>query len=95
MSGAAGACRAIRSRAVLLARLAVAEAAQGQGFGRVLVGHAASLALQASRLIAVRLLIVDALDQPTAGFYERLGFTRPVHDSLRLGILLKDIEGLV
>lgn len=81
--------------AVLLARLAVAEAAQGQGFGRVLVGHAASLALQASRLIAVRLLVVDALDQPTAGFYERLGFTRPVHDSLRLGILVKDIEGLV
>ena len=96
MSGAGGACRAIRSRLCSsLARLAVAQAAQGQGFGRVLVGHAASLALRASRLIAVRLLVVDALDQPTAGFYERLGFTRPVQDSLRLGMLVKDIEGLV
>ena len=70
--------------AVLLARLAVAEAAQGQGFGRVLVGHAASLALQASHLIAVRLLVVDALDQPTAAD-ERLGFTRPVHDFVEAG----------
>ncbi len=81
--------------AVLLARLAVAETAQGQGFGRVLLGHAAALTLRASRLIAVRLLVVDALDHPTAGFYERLGFTGLVPDSLRLGMLIKDIEGLV
>lgn len=47
----------------LLARLAVAKAAQGRGIGRELVWHAAGLTLKATRLIAVRALIVDALDR--------------------------------
>jgi GNAT superfamily N-acetyltransferase len=79
---------------VLLARLAVVEASQGRGVGRELVWYAASLALQASRLIAVRALVVDALDARTAGFYERLGFTPMEHDPLRLEVLIKDLEAL-
>jgi N-acetylglutamate synthase-like GNAT family acetyltransferase len=58
------------------------------------VWYAASLALQASRLIAVRALVVDALDARTAGFYERLGFTPMEHDPLRLEVLIKDLEVL-
>ncbi len=80
--------------AVLLARLAVARDRQGQGAGRELVWHAAALTLRVSRLIAVRALVVDALDEPTAGFYEHVGFTRLVAGSLRLRLLVKDLEKL-
>ena len=79
--------------AVLLARLAVARDRQGQGVGRELVWHAA-LTLRVSRLIAVRALVVDALDDQTARFYEHVGFTRLIAGSLRLGLLVKDLEAL-
>jgi predicted N-acetyltransferase YhbS len=79
---------------VLLARLAVAEAAQGRGIGRELVWHAAALSLRASRLIAVRALVVDAIDEETAGFYERVGFKRLAPGALRLRMLVKDLERL-
>lgn len=79
---------------VLLARLAVAQVAQGRGIGRELVWHAAELTLKASRLIAVRALLVDALDEQTAGFYERLGFTPLTVGSLRMRVLVKDLEPL-
>lgn len=80
--------------AVLLARLAVARDRQGQGVGRELAWHAAALTLRVSRLVAVRALVVDALDEPTASFYEHVGFTRLVADSLRLRLLVKDLERL-
>lgn len=80
--------------AMLLARLAVADAAQGRGIGRELVWHAAELTLRASRLIAVRALVVDAMDEATAGFYERIGLNRLVPGALRLRMLLKDLERL-
>ncbi len=64
------------------------------GIGRELVWRAAVLTLKASRLIAVRALVVDALGQRTAEFYEHLGFTPMEHDPLRLEILLKDLQML-
>ena len=79
---------------VLLARLAVDEASHGRGVGRELVWHAAALTLRVSRIIAVRALVVDALDERTAGFYEHLGFTPMTHDPVRLEILTKDLEQL-
>lgn len=80
--------------AVLLARLAVASAAQGHGIGRELVWHAAAITLRVSRLIGVRALVVDALDEPTAAFYEHVGFKRLVNASLRLRLLVKDLEAI-
>jgi predicted N-acetyltransferase YhbS len=80
--------------AVLLARLAVARDRQEQGVGRELVWHAASLTLRVSRLIAARALVVDALDEPTASFYEHVGFTRLIAGSLRMRLLVKDLEAL-
>lgn len=79
---------------VLLARLAVSEDAQGQGVGRELVRHAALLTLRVARLVAVRALVVDALDDPTAGFYAHVGFTANEANPLRLEILVKDLEVL-
>lgn len=80
--------------AVLLARLAVAQTFQRDGIGRELVWHVAVLTLRVSRLIAVRALVVDALDAPTAAFYEHVGFTPLAAGSLRLGMLVKDLEAL-
>jgi GNAT superfamily N-acetyltransferase len=77
--------------AILLARMAVAEDAQGRGVGRELVAEAASLTLAVARLVAVRALVVDALDEP-AGFYEYVGFTRNEANPIRLEILVKDLE---
>jgi hypothetical protein len=38
--------------------------------------------------------VVDALDPPTSGFYDRLGFTPLTPGSLRMRILVKDLERL-
>lgn len=80
---------------VLLARLAVGEEVQGQGIGRALVRHAALITVRAAALIGVRALVVDALDQPTARFYERVGFTPNAVDPLRLEVLVKDLRAAV
>jgi len=63
----AGGCRGIRFRS-LLARLAVANQAQGRGIGRQLVRSAAQLTVRVARLIAVRALVIDALDEQAAAF---------------------------
>ena len=44
--------------------------------------------------MAIRALVVDALDGPVADFYEHFGFSRLAPGSLRLGMLVKDLEGL-
>lgn len=80
---------------VLLARLAVSEHAQGRGLGRLLVQHAALATVKVSRLVAVRALVVDALDEATAQFYTRVGMTANEDNPLWLEILVKDLEPLV
>ncbi|MCA1681115.1 MAG: GNAT family N-acetyltransferase [Actinobacteria bacterium] len=80
---------------VLLARLVVSESAKDKGVGRELVRQAALLALRVSRLVAVRALVVDAVDEPTAGFYAHVGFTPNEANPLRLEILVKDLEALI
>lgn len=79
---------------VLLARLAVSESLQRQGLGRELVRHVCLITLQVARLVAVRALVVDAVDEPTARFYAAAGFTQNDANRLRLEILVKDIEAL-
>lgn len=64
--------------AVLLARLAVDEQAQGQGLGRYLLEEALGLTLQLARSgpVAFRLFVTDAIDEAAASFYERFGLSR-------------------
>lgn len=78
--------------AVLLARMAVIEEAHGQGVGRELVQQAAAITLEVARLVAVRVLVVDAIDEAVARFYEHVGFTRNEANPLRLEVLVKDLE---
>lgn len=77
--------------AVLLARLALAESLRGQGLGAVLVADALDRVVDATRTVAARLVVVDALHEPVARFYESLGFRRRP-DSLLLVQRLADVE---
>lgn len=78
--------------AVILARLAVAVEHQGTGLGAQLLAEALRMAVAAGEIVAARLVVVDALDDTAAKFYQRFGFiTLPEHP-LRLYRRLKDIR---
>lgn len=77
--------------AVLLAKLALAEHLRGQGLGSVLVADALERIVGATRTVAARLVVVDALTEHVAQFYETLGFRR-LPASLLLVQRISDIE---
>lgn len=77
--------------AVLLARLALSSGLRGHGLGAVLVADAMARVVQATRTVGARLVVVDALHERVARFYETLGFTR-VPGSLMLVQRIADIE---
>ncbi len=60
--------------AVLLARLALDKALQGQGLGGVLLAEALGRVVDATRTVGARFLIVDAIDESATGFYVKYGF---------------------
>lgn len=65
--------------AIRVGRLAVSSDARGQGYGRLLVGHAANCALALRESLGVHVLLVDAKDERAAAFYAAFGF-RPTAD---------------
>jgi GNAT superfamily N-acetyltransferase len=58
----------------ILARLAVDARSQGQGLGTRLLDDALERVCRAAQEVAVRAVLVHAIDDPAAGFYERFGF---------------------
>jgi predicted N-acetyltransferase YhbS len=76
--------------AVLMGRLAIDTKAQGSGLGRFLVRDAILSTLAAADRIGVRLLLVHALHERAATFYEKLGFRYSPTDQLHLYLLLAD-----
>jgi GNAT superfamily N-acetyltransferase len=76
--------------AVLLARLALHQSLHGTGLGAELLFDALSRTLRATEHIGARLLVVDAIDEKAAGFYERYGFTR-IPGTPRLAQKVSDI----
>jgi len=69
--------------AVLLARLALSARLQGHGLGAALLADAAERACLASRNVGAKFLVVDALHERAASFYEYHGFSR-IPQTLRL-----------
>jgi GNAT superfamily N-acetyltransferase len=58
----------------ILARLAVDARIQGQGLGARLLNDAFERVCRASQEVAVRAIVVHAIDDAAVGFYERFGF---------------------
>ena len=80
---------------VLVARLAVDRKAQGRGIGGELLWDALSRAFAANSLAAARAIVVDALDERAASFYEHFGFIRVTSVGqfpLRLAIKMSSVE---
>lgn len=77
--------------AVLLARLALSQPLRGQGLGAVLVADALQRVVDATQTVAARLVVVDALHESVARFYESLGLHR-VPASLLLVQKVADFE---
>jgi len=69
--------------AALLARLALDARLHGQGLGSVLLADALTRLAAATETVAARYVVVDAIDDGAAAFYEKHGFTR-VPDQRRL-----------
>jgi predicted N-acetyltransferase YhbS len=77
---------------VLLARLAIGQAHQRAGLGALLLAEALRKAVIAGEAAAARLVVVDAIDEPAARFYERYGFIRAPEHPLRLYRRMKDVR---
>lgn len=58
----------------ILARLAVEERSQGKGLGPSLLNDAVERICRAAQEVAVRAVVVHAIDEQAAAFYERFGF---------------------
>ncbi len=81
--------------AVLLARLAVDQSAHRQGHGTRLLRDAVIRILSIADAIGVYLLVVDAIDEEAAEFYERFGFARFGDQPDRLFISIETLRKLV
>ncbi len=78
--------------AILLAKLALDVSLHGQGLGSELLVDALTRCVQAGQLVASRYVVVDAIDESAARFYEKYGFVRiPETVPARLLRRLKDI----
>jgi GNAT superfamily N-acetyltransferase len=58
----------------ILARLAVDKSLQGRGIGAALLSDALIRVIRASEQVAVRAVVVHAIDDDAAAFYGRYGF---------------------
>ncbi|MHB8296559.1 MAG: GNAT family N-acetyltransferase [Acidimicrobiales bacterium] len=81
---------------VLIARLAISEPHQGQGWGRDLMLDAIEQSARAGAHAAARFLAVDPIDEPARAFYRRFGFRNIDGDpGGRMYLRLDEALGLV
>ena len=80
--------------ATLVGRLAVSEARQGQRLGAMLLADAVRRAYASAATIGSSMLVVDAISERAAAFYEGNGFVR-LPESLRLVLPMHAIRRLM
>ena len=80
---------------VILGRLAIDSAWQGQGLGRALVRDAGLRVVQSAQAIGIRGMMVQALSSEAKAFYEKLGFEPSPLDPMMLMITLADLTATV
>jgi GNAT superfamily N-acetyltransferase len=77
---------------ILLARLAVDLSFQRRGVGKALLKDAILRVIRISEDVAVRALIVDAIDDEAKRYYLEAGFVPFPEDQMRLMQMLKDLR---
>ncbi len=77
---------------VVLARLAVSGAHHGKGIGRGLFQDAARRVINAADAIGIRGMIVHAISEDVAAFYQRLGRDPSPLDPMTLMVTLTDLR---
>jgi GNAT superfamily N-acetyltransferase len=77
---------------MLLARLAVSEAAQGQGIGIGLLQDAIRRTLNIASQAGIRAMLTHPIDENAARFYQKFGFEASPLRPDQLLILLKDVK---
>ncbi len=78
--------------AIMLGRLAVDSGYQGKGYGDLLVADALKRSLELSKQLASFAVVVDAIDQGAARFYQRHGFIEFPDDPLKFYLPIATIE---
>lgn len=82
-----------RIPAVLLGKLALDLTLHSQGLGGQLLFEVYQRVLSATRTVAARYLVLDAVADDAVGFYEHFGFTRvPAEPATRLVRRINDIH---
>ncbi len=77
---------------MVLGRLAIDRAWQGQGLGKALLRDAILRTLQAAEIVGIRALLVHALHDQAAAFYQHAGFQPSPLNPHTLMLLLKDVR---
>jgi len=80
--------------ATLIGRLAVSLDWQGQGCGAILLARALRMAYDNAAIVGSAMVVVDAIDDAAARFYEGHGFTQ-LADSRRLIMPLATIGDVI
>ena len=80
--------------ATLLGRLAVSTQFQGRGIGSILLALALAKAYENAAVVGSSMVVVDAIDEKAARFYQAHGFI-PLPESMRLILPMRTIAGLM
>ena len=80
---------------VLLGRLAVANSYQGKGIGSILLTDSLRRVLEASQVMAIYAVVVDALNDRAAGLYQQFGFIPMPSQPLKLFLPLDTVVSLI
>lgn len=79
---------------VLLGRLAVAKSHQSMGLGSILLADALQRVAQASAVMAVYAVVVDALNDQVADFYQQFGFISLASQPFKLFLPIDSVAPL-
>jgi GNAT superfamily N-acetyltransferase len=80
--------------ATLIGRLAIAKERQRQGLGAMLLALALGKAYRNADVVGSSMVVVDAIDEPAARFYQAHGFIR-LPESMRLILPMRVVSRLV
>jgi GNAT superfamily N-acetyltransferase len=80
---------------ILLARLAIDQAAQGKRLGEYLLMDALRLSLGLSEAVGLFAVEVDAIDEQAKRFYEKYGFTPLADSDHHLYLPISTIEQMI